>query len=756
MIHKKAGASYFLLALLAAAGSAGAVITLPGKQVEHLDRGAVAISSGAGAGVFVSWRQLAFDAPGTRFNVYRGATRLNPAPLEALNFTDPSGTAAGAYSVRAVVGGVEQAGVSAGATWSRTYKSIPVQAPPEGVTPAGESYTYELNDGAPADLDGDGVYEIVVKWQPSNAKDNAQSGYTGNTYLDAYKLDGTRMWRIDLGRNIRAGAHYTTFLAYDFDGDGQAEVMAKTADGTVDGKGAVIGAAGADHRSSNGYILTGPEFLTVFNGLTGAAMKTVNYLPARGNVSAWGDNYGNRVDRFLGGVANLDGSRPSAVFSRGYYTRAVIAAWDWRDGALTSRWVFDTDVAGAAARGQGAHWFATGDANGDGRDDIVYGAAAIDSYGQLLYTTGLGHGDALHFGKFDPNRPGQQVYMVHESPSSYGANGSGMHDAATGALLWGASGSGADVGRGVCFDIDPAYAGVECWASRGGLRSATGALIDATPPNSMNFAAWWDGDLLREILSGVAVRKWNPATRELALLLDAAPFGAATNNGTKATPVFTADLLGDWREEIVLRNAANTELMVFSTTIPTSIRINTLMHDPQYRSQVAGQNAGYNQPPHPSFYLGAGAPTFAQAPVHIPYDGTGTVQAETATLAGNATVRDDRGGYRHQGFVSFPASGGVAQFSGINGGAGGVKAVAIRYANGEAAARSGVLWVNGVSQPITFKSTGGWNNWHTLSAAVKLAPGQANTLRFESTGQGLANIDELTIPSGATQGTWTR
>jgi len=603
------------LALLAAA-SAGAVTAFPGKQIERLDRGAVAISTNKG--VFVSWRQLAFDAPGTRFDVYRGSTKLNASPLDVLNFVDPAGTASSTYSVRPVATGAKRFAASAGATWALPYKSIPVQAPPGGVTPDGVAYTYELNDGAPADLDGDGAYEIVVKWQPTNAKDNAQSGHTGNTYLDAYKLDGTRLWRIDLGKNIRAGAHYTTFLAYDFDGDGRAEIMAKTADGTVDGKGVTIGSGSVDHRNAAGYILSGPEFLTVFNGQSGAAMQTVNYLPARGSVAAWGDNYGNRVDRFLGGVANLDGHRPSAVFSRGYYTRAVVAAWDWRDGVLSSRWVFDTDVAGAAARGQGAHWFSTGDVNGDGKDDIVYGAATIDSYGQLLYTTGLGHGDALHFGKFDPDRDGQQIYMVHESPAAYGANGSSMHDAATGALIWGASGSGSDVGRGVCFDIEPDHPGVECWASRGGLRSVTGELINATSPGSMNFGVWWDGDLLREVLSGVAVQKWNPATRTLNTIFDAGPLGAATNNGTKATPVFTADLFGDWREEIVLRNGSNTELMVFSTTIPTSIRINTLMHDPQYRSQVAGQNAGYNQPPHTSFYLGHGATSFPQAPVHTP------------------------------------------------------------------------------------------------------------------------------------------
>ena len=615
MISSKVPAVFFTLAL-ASCAQVGAVVTSPGKQIELLNRGAVAIQTSGG--VFVSWRLLATDAGGVAFNVYRGSTKLNGTPLTQLNYTDAGGTTSSAYSVRAVVNGTEQTGVGAGATWSAPYKTVPVQRPAGGTSTDGVPYTYEINDGTPADLDGDGAYELIVKWQPTNAKDNSQSGYTGNTLVDAYKLDGTRLWRIDLGRNIRAGAHYTTMVAYDFDGDGKAEIMMKTADATVDGTGATIGSASADHRNSSGYILTGPEFLTVFNGQTGKAMKTTNYLPARGTVSSWGDNYGNRVDRFLGGVANLDGARPSAVFSRGYYTRAVIAAWDWRDGALTSRWVFDTDVAGSAARGQGAHWFSVADVNSDGKDDIVYGAATIDSYGQLLYSTGLCHGDALHVGKFNPNLAGLQIYMVHETPSCYGASGTGMHNAATGALLWGTSGEGVDVGRGVCMDIDPAYAGEECWGSRGGLRSATGVQIGTNRPSQMNFAAWWDGDLLREALDGTQISKWNPASSSSSVLVNAADAGGASNNSTKATPVLSADLLGDWREEVVWRNSANTALLIYSTTAPTTTRLPTLMHNPQYRAQVAAQNAGYNQPPHPSFYLGAGMGTFVQEPVHTP------------------------------------------------------------------------------------------------------------------------------------------
>jgi rhamnogalacturonan endolyase len=353
----------------------------------------------------------------------------------------------------------------------------------------------------------------------------------------------------------------------------------------------------------------------VFDGRTGKALATTDYLPARGSVAAWGDNYGNRVDRFLGGVAYLDGRRPSAIFSRGYYTRAVVAAWDYRDGVLSSRWVFDTDKEGSAVRGQGSHWFAVADVDGDGRDDIVYGAAAIGSDGHMLYSTGLCHGDALHVGKLDPTRAGLQAYMVHETPSCYGATGSEMHDAATGQVLWGVSGSGADVGRGVCADIDPNYLGEECWASRGGLMAANGHQISAARPGNMNFASWWDGDLGRELLDGTVINKWQPTTGSVVRLLDGAPYGAASNNGTKATPVLSADILGDWREEVVWRTADNSALLVFTTTAPTTARIPTLMHDPQYRAQVAGLNAGYNQPPHPSFYLGEGMGAVTQAPI---------------------------------------------------------------------------------------------------------------------------------------------
>lgn len=590
------------------------------RYMEKLGRGVVAVP--AASGMLVSWRLLGTDPAGIGFNVYRGSTRLNPAVITgSTNYSDASGTPDASYSVKPVVGGVEQTGSNA-LVLAEPYLKIAISRPAGGTTPDGVAYTYDANDGSVADLDGDGEYEIVLKWQPSNAKDNSQSGYTGNTYIDAYRLNGTRLWRIDLGRNIRAGAHYTSMVVYDLDSDGKAELMLRTADGTVDGQGKVIGNASADYRNKSGYVLSGPEYLTVFNGQTGAAMATTDYLPARGTVSSWGDAYGNRVDRFLAGVAYLDGTRPSAVFSRGYYTRGVIVAWDWRGGKLSQRWIYDSGSTRASsnAYGQGAHWFSVADVNNDGKDDIIYGAATINSDGKLLYNTTLGHGDAIHVGVLNPKRAGKQVFMVHEEPAHYGSErGMEMHDAATGAILWG-YGSATDVGRGVCADIDPAYPGEECWSTAGNvLMSSAGVTISSSRrPGPVNFALWWDGDLSRELLDDTRIDKWVPASQSTTRLLSAYNYGAASNNSTKATPVISADILGDWREEVVWRNADSSALLLFTTPHASSYRFPTLMHDPQYRVQVADQNMGYNQPPHPGFFLGNGMGTVTLPAIRTP------------------------------------------------------------------------------------------------------------------------------------------
>ncbi|MCB2410611.1 T9SS type A sorting domain-containing protein [Hymenobacter lucidus] len=591
--------------LLALAGLLGVLPAQAQKYLEKLNRGVVAVRTSPSQ-VYVGWRLFGTDPAGISFNVYRGSTKANATPItNSTNFVDNTTAANASYSVRPVLNGVEQAGSATAPTLSQQFRSIPLQIPAGGTTPDNVAYTYSANDCSVADLDGDGEYEIVVKWDPSNAKDNSQSGYTGNVYLDAYKLSGTRLWRIDLGRNIRAGAHYTQLMVYDLNSDGKAEVAVKTADGTRDGQGAIIGSATADYRNSSGYVLSGPEFLTVFNGQTGAAMVTTNYLPARGTVSSWGDSYGNRVDRFVSAIAYLDGQRPSLVMGRGYYTRLVRVAWDWRNGQLTPRWTFDSNTSGNSAyAGQGNHQLTVGDVDGDGKDEICNGASTIDDNGQGLFSSGAGHGDALHMGDLNPDRPGQEVWQCQEEPAKYGTNGLQLRDARTGQLIFGVPTTG-DVGRAMAADIDPRYKGAEMWGSTGGVYSCTGQQLSTSRP-SINFGLWWDGDLQRELLDGDKIDKWNPATNSvtrLASIYDA-PFNMAYNNTTKRNPGVSADVLGDWREEVISRTIDNQSLIILTTTIPTTYRLPTLMHDAQYRTQVALQNSAYNQPPHPSYYLG--------------------------------------------------------------------------------------------------------------------------------------------------------
>ncbi|OME95493.1 rhamnogalacturonan lyase [Paenibacillus amylolyticus] len=572
------------------------------RQMEYLDRGVVAVKTGTG--VFVSWRLLGTEGSNVSFNVYRDGTKVNATPItNSTNLQDASGTSSSKYTVRAVVSGTEQAASAVASVWGNNYLSVPLSVPAGGTTPDGVAYTYSANDASAGDLDGDGEYELIVKWDPSNSKDNSQSGYTGEVFIDAYKLNGTRLWRISLGKNIRAGAHYTQFMVYDLDGDGKAEVAMKTADGTRDGTGVVIGDASKDYRNSSGYVLSGPEFLTVFNGQTGKALSTVNYEPARGNVSSWGDNYGNRVDRFLAAIAYLDGERPSLVMARGYYTRTVLVAYNWRNGQLTKQWTFDSNTSGNSGyAGQGNHNLSVADVDGDGKDEIVYGAMAVDDNGKGLYTTGLHHGDAMHLSDLDPDRPGLEVFQVHETPSNAGVE---FRDAGTGQLIWGVK-TTKDIGRGMAADIDPRYKGAEVWAD-GSLYTAKGQKLGTILPSSTNFGIWWDGDLLRELLDSNRIDKWNYANSTTMNLLTAS--GVSSNNGTKSTPNLQADLFGDWREEVVWRTNDSSALRIYTTTAVTDKRIYTLMHDPVYRLGVAWQNVAYNQPPHTGFYLGEGMST---------------------------------------------------------------------------------------------------------------------------------------------------
>jgi autotransporter-associated beta strand protein len=579
------------------------------RQMELLGRGVVAVRTGPSS-AYVGWRLLGTDPEHTGFNLLRSANggalvQLNGALItSSCNFADSTINFAvsNAYFLQPVVGAVTQAlsapfGLAVNPA-TQQYLNLPLQRPAGGTTADGVPYTYNANDCSAADLDGDGEYEIVLKWDPTNSKDNSQSGFTGNVFLDAYKLNGTRLWQIDLGQNIRAGAHYTQFMVYDLDGDGRAELACKTAPGTKDGLGNYLdgNASFTVYTNSSGYILSGPEYFTIFDGLTGANLWTTNYVVPRGNVSDWGDSYGNRVDRFLAAVAYLDGVRPSVVMCRGYYTRTALAAWDWRNGVLTQRWVFDTGHSGgpySAYKGQGNHQLSVADVDADGRDEIIFGACTINDDGTGLYTMGLGHGDALHVSDLDPARPGYERWGIHETAST---PGSALTDTATGEVIW-LTGN-ADVGRGVAADLNAAFPGAEVWGGTDGLRSVDNQSAGGSPSSS-NFAVWWDADLLRELENSTSVTKYGGGT-----LLSASD--AASNNSTKSTPALSADFFGDWREEVIWRTADNQNLRIYTTTTLATNRIVTLMHDPQYRVAVAWQNVAYNQPPHPGFYIGPG------------------------------------------------------------------------------------------------------------------------------------------------------
>jgi len=576
------------------------------RQMEKLDRGVIAIRQNSDS-VYVGWRMFGTDADDIAFNLYRKtgnnpAVKLNHDPIiRSTNFVDVGGKfdLPNSYFVKPVLKGHELEASKAFTLIAkasvRQYLTIPLRTP-EGYSP---------NDASVGDLDGDGEYEIVLH-QTGRSRDNSSNGPTDPPIFQAYKLDGTFLWEINLGKNIREGAHYTQFMVYDLDGDGIAEMVCKTADGTVDGKGKVIGDATKDWRNANGKILDGPEFLTVFSGKTGEALATTDYIPARGNVGAWGgkggngknDNTGNRADRFNACVAYLDGIHPSVVMCRGYYGRTVLAAWDWRNGKLTSRWVFDSKDAKNPFSGQGNHNLTVADVDGDGKDEIIYGSMCVDDNGKGLYTTGLRHGDAIHVSDLDPEHPGLEVFGIHEIEEGTKGPGVAVYDAKTGEILWKGS-PDEDVGRGVADNIDNTRYGAQMWWSgSNGLYDIKGNRI-GDQPRSTNFVIYWDGDLSRELLDANHIDKYNGGRLFTA-------DGAVSNNGTKSTPALSADIFGDWREELILRSYDNQSLRIYTTTIPTEHRNYTLMHDPQYRLSIAWQNDGYNQPPHTGFYFGFG------------------------------------------------------------------------------------------------------------------------------------------------------
>jgi hypothetical protein len=723
-----------LAAPASAVGPSASKPGTPGILLDYLGRGLVAAKTSDG--VFLSWRLLGNEATGssatgltgTDFNVYRDGQKLATV-TDSTNYQDPTGTAASKYQVRAVVGGVELDESATATSWGGNFKDIALKKPADGVTPAGQAYTYSANDTSVGDVDGDGQYEFIVKWDPNNSKDVSQVGYTGNTYVDTYRADGTLLHRIDLGVNIRSGAHYTQMLVNDFDGDGRAELMMKTAPGTkttnynADGSVAAesfitmlqkdlnAGYSNSDDyrmsaadyyrhmvktfqgwtehpevkagnwpatleeafgiapkykyplsqadaealtdyfmdvyapsrsarnnlRAFEGFIVSGPEYLTVFEGATGKELKTVAYQPGRTDDGLmWGDyamariEPGNRVDRFLAGVAYLDGKKPAAVFARGYYTRTTLATYTWDGSNLTPVWNVDsgwtpmtnpfndsphgrdgTDPTYGKLTTQGFHSLSAADVDGDGKQEIVYGSATLDDDGSLLYSSfdtlpagsaapgteaRLGHGDAMHVADIDPQRPGKEIFTVHEG-ATYAPYGYAMRDAATGEVLFGAY-SGKDTGRGMIGDVDPSVPGLENWAI--GMQAADGTKLSTTAPGT-NMSIRWAADMTTQVINGSGDQTPTIDDWKRGRLLTAD--GTRTNNGTKGTPGLVADILGDWREEMVVRAADSSALRIYLSTEVTNHKLYTLMHDPQYRAEVARQNTTYNQPSYTDFYL---------------------------------------------------------------------------------------------------------------------------------------------------------
>ncbi len=655
----------------------------PVSQMEKLDRGLVAIKTATTGSYFLSWRLLGTDNKNTVFSILRdGVAYANGRKYtNRTNFT-VTGNASTKFQVVTWQDGVAVDTTTAVTPWNKMYMTLPLDRPEGGViqdwriyhpkegdkaayydSSAPMSYTYSPNDCSVGDVDGDGQYEIFVKWDPSTSQDNSiGSGNSGSVYIDCYKLDGTKLWRVDLGNNIRAGAHYTQFLVYDFDGDGKAEMMCKTAPGSIDGAGNYVNQAATDDRIkaasntkdwrvSGGRINGGQEYLTVFNGETGAAVHTIAYYPNR-NAKAelseaegtfnWDDrsgksdkgNYGNRGERYLATVAYLGGQEalPSGVFTRGYYTYAYVWAVDFDGQQLKHRWLHRSDsktqysvvdanmnesakvtAPTSSAKegrntmyGNGNHNISVADVDGDGKDEILWGSAAVDDDGKLLYAVGFGHGDAIHLADLNPDRPGLELFDIHEDKGTYAWD---MHDAATGEILYKGGQSGQDNGRGLAADIVGDSRGYEFWSAYGGFDSGSriqnpynaisGQQAGSSKP-SMNFRIYWDGDQYDELLDGITITKY---PNSAALGVGRTTISGQSNNSTKANPCLVADIFGDWREELIVRNNTDDGLIIYSTISATDYRVPTLMHDHVYRMGVAWQNVAYNQPPHLGYYL---------------------------------------------------------------------------------------------------------------------------------------------------------
>ncbi|MDY6331994.1 MAG: carbohydrate-binding protein [Fibrobacter sp.] len=762
-----------LASSLLAAGLAVPSFAAP-RQMENLTRGLVA--SNVGKGMLVSWRLLGTDDPATEFVLYRDGKKIaSIGKTDGTNFLDSDGKVTSSYEVAAVVDGKEQTKSPLSVVLDKTvsnsgksfpYKTFKVEPPAAQTMPNGETCTYVPNDMSTADLDGDGEYELVLKWDPSNAHDNSQTGYTGTVFIDAYKLNGKRLWRIDLGKNIRAGAHYTQFQVFDYDGDGKAEMIVKTADGTIDGTGKAIGDKSKDYRDGNGLVLKGPEYLTVFRGADGAAVSTVDFVPSRDinqhvkgkdGKGYWGDNYGNRCERYLAATGYLDGVHPSAIFARGYYTSAYVVAYDFDGKTLKQRWYHKSEDPGKGLYGEGNHSLQAADLDGDGYDEVFFGAAALNHDGTLRYRTGLGHGDAHHIGDLDPDRPGLELWDVHEHKDAKYTDELRAHD---GTIIWGTAQPGVDNGRGMAADVDSTHRGYEMWSAKGGGMFTVKHEKIGSPAVSQNFRIYFDGDAYDELLDGAFVTKFNSIDKKSETYFDGpAALGVTGCNGTKNTPSLVADLFGDWREELVVRSEKDpTTIYIIATPVTSPHRVYTLMHDATYRTAVASENTAYNQPPHVGFFMPDMVKSLKQPDIYVvgenvevPVDTTPVVNDGLSMLDaskpkdGVGWTESTNEGFLKNGYFNFDntlSSYGIWEiFSKTEA----KTTLIIRYANGGNADRSVAVSVNGKSAgTLSFPPTG-WTTYKEATIDVKLKAG-VNTLKLTSmTSDGGPNVDMFTF-----------
>ena len=628
------------------------------RQMEKLDRGLIAIKTDGG--VYLSWRL--FDSEdnifgsadkNVSFNVYRDGKKISEVATKT-NYVDS--TVGTNYSVAPVMNGVEGDKCDAVTVNENSYFDIPLSKPDDETIydPSGNelaTYSFFPADCSTGDVDGDGEYEIIVKWT-SHERDVGTPAYSGTVHLAAYKLDGTKLWKndIELGKNVYSSAHTLQFLVYDFDGDGKSEVICQTSLGSKDGQGKYVSNAAqtdeeikaitdkenstADYRSSSGVITKGEEFLTVFNGETGAAMDTISLPTTRGSENGvdYGDDFGNRSNRFVSDIAYLDGEKPYAIYLRGYYfgrngkQRTSIAGISWDGTALSPTYRFDTQKGqegyydGAYQYvGNGNHNCTVADVDNDGKDEFITGALCMevndDNEFRPKWCTYLQHGDALHIGNYDPTHTGFEFFTVHEDSGTNSLSGNditldfGMSviDAETGNIMF-HEGASADTGRGVMANVG-AGGYYQIWSAKNSARQSNGGTDFTTATSltgrntpSMNFRIFWDGDLYDNLLDGANITDWNG--RNMSNIFSARNYDCVSINGTKANPSLQADLFGDWREEVVYPTSDGTALRVFSTTDTTDYKIKTLMQDPVYRSGVAAEQTAYNQPPHVGFYMG--------------------------------------------------------------------------------------------------------------------------------------------------------